>query len=143
MTSAKEKNDDKQDDDAPVDKGTSAVEWIAAACGAVLFLAMIGYMTYAGLHEVEGAPRVEFATTPPVAQGDRFLVGFTAINSGEATATSLTVRATITEGDEEIETQEVTIDYLPLQSSRTGGFFFTRDPSKYRLTIVATSYLDP
>lgn len=129
--------------DAPVDKGTSKVEWIAAACGAALFLAMIGYMAYAGFHEVDGAPRIELATLPPVEQGDRFLVGFTATNLGEATATSLTVRARLTEDGKEIESQEATIDYLPMRSSRAGGFFFGEDPRKYRLTLVATSYLDP
>lgn len=135
--------DNNASDDAPVDKGTSPVEWIAAACGAILFLAMIGYMTYAGFHEVEGAPHVELTTQSPVAQGNRFLVRFTATNLGQATATSLTLRATLAEGDTEIESQEVTIDYLPMRSSRAGGFFFSRNPEKLRLSVVATSYLDP
>lgn len=143
MSRAKDIRSAEKGEDMPVDKGTSTVEWIAAACGAALFLAMIGYMTYAGIHEVDGAPSIELATVPPIAQGDRFLVGFTATNVGQATATSLTVRATLDEGEREVESQDVTIDYLPMRSSRAGGFFFTRDPKNYRLTVIATSYLDP
>lgn len=143
MTSPKDRDNADEDNDAPVDKGTSAIEWIAAACGAILLAAMIGYMTYAGLHEVEGTPRVEFTTLPTVAQGDQFILGFTATNVGQATATSLTVRATLALGDQDVESQEVTIDYLPINSSRKGGFVFTSNPAGHRISIVATSYLDP
>jgi uncharacterized protein (TIGR02588 family) len=143
MTGRMESPDSGQDDEGPLEKGTSTIEWIAAACGGAVFIAMIGYMTYAGFKEVQGSPKVELRAGQPVRQGNRFLLGFTATNVGEATATSLTVRATLTDEDKEIESQEATIDYLPMQSSRAGGFFFEHDPADYKLTIGATSYLDP
>lgn len=143
MTDAQESTDEDQDEDVPLEKGTSAIEWLAAACGAVVFAAMIGYMTYAGIKEVEGSPEIELVTTDAVRKGEQYLLGFTATNVGQATATSLTVRATLADGEKEVESQEATIDYLPTQSSRSGGFFFSRDPAGLKLTLAATSYLDP
>lgn len=145
MSSSNEKTASASDpeNDTPVDQGTSAVEWVAAMVGAVLFAAMIGYMAYIGLNQVEGTPSIEVRTTPPVRQGDVFHVGFTAINSGGATATGLIVRATLMQGEQQVESRDVTVDYLPTQSNRSGGFFFEHDPAEYKLAVTATAYLDP
>lgn len=123
--------------------GTSLIEWIAAGLGAAILCSMLGYMAYEGLGEVEGFPKVEFTTAAPERHGRSFLLRFDATNSGEVTATSLIVRATLTDGEKEVEARELTIDYLPKQSRRSGGFFFLRDPSSYKVTISATAYLDP
>lgn len=137
------KDSSDSDDDKPVDQGTSTIEWLAAAIGAILFIVMIGYMTYIGFGAVDGSPKIELTTEAPVRQANVFHVGFVANNSGEATATNLVVRAVLTESDTEVESREVTIDYLPMQSARSGGFFFEHDPAKYKLMVTATAYLDP
>ena len=131
------------DDTTPIDEGTSAVEWATAAVGAVLFVAMIGYMVYVGLREVEGSPKIELMTSDPVRHDDNFHIGFVATNSGEVTATGLIVRAVLTDGDRDVESREITIDYLPTQSSRRGGFFFKQDPTRYKLAVAATAYMEP
>lgn len=131
------------DDTMPIDEGTSAIEWVTAAVGAVLFIAMIGYMVYVGLRDVQGSPKIELTTSDPVQRDDNFHVGFVATNSGEVTATGLVVRAVLTDGDRDVESQEVTIDYLPTQSSRRGGFFFKQDPTRYKLAVTATAYMEP
>lgn len=133
----------ESDDDTTVEEGTSIIEWLAAAAAAVLFVAMIGYMAFIGLREIDGSPKIGITTLPPVQQGNVFHVGFIAMNSGDATATNLGIRAVLMEGDRNVESQEVTIDYLPMRSNRGGGFFFEHDPAKYRLTVTATTYLDP
>ena len=139
----KAEQDADSNDATPVDEGTSAIEWVTAAVGAVLFVAMIGYMAYVGLREVQGSPRIELTTSAPVQQDDTFHVGFVATNSGEVTATGLVVRAVLTDGDKDVESREVTIDYLPTQSSRKGGFFFEQDPGRYKLAVTATAYMEP
>lgn len=123
--------------------GTSVVEWIAAGFGAVAFLSMLGFLAYEGSREVEGSPKVVFTTLTPERQGQSFLLKFEATNAGEMTATDLTVRATLSDGLKEVEVREMTIDYLPKQSSRSGGFYFLRNPADYNLTLTAASYLDP
>lgn len=124
-------------------QGTSVVEWLAAGIGAVLFAVMIGYMIVVGLKEAEGVPTVRISAEAPVRQGDTFLVRFEARNEGNQTASGLVVRATLSQGETEIETSEVTIDYLPTGSTRSGGFFFKHDPQAYSLELAPVGYLDP
>lgn len=135
--------DDDADGEGPVEQGTSVVEWVAAAVGAVLFVAMIGYLVQLGFQDIEGVPQIELSAQPAIRQGSSHLVGFKATNVGKATALNLVVAATLYDGEEEIEHKEATIDYLPMQSSRSGGFIFAHDPADYRLRIAASSYLDP
>jgi uncharacterized protein (TIGR02588 family) len=104
---------------------------------------MISYMVHVGFGEVDGLPRVELATEAPIRQGPSFHVRFVANNTGDATATNLVVRGVLLENGTEVESREVTIDYLPMKSSRGGGFIFAHDPARYRLTVTAASYLDP
>jgi uncharacterized protein (TIGR02588 family) len=124
-------------------EGTSLVEWLAAGVGAALFAAMIGYMIVVGLKETEGVPSVRISAETPVRQGDTFLVSFDARNEGNQTASGLVVRATLSQGETEIETSEVTIDYLPTGSTRSGGFFFRHDPQAYSLKLAPAGYVDP
>ena len=88
-------------------------------------------------------PSVRISAEAPVRQGDTFLVRFAARNEGNQTASGLVLRATISQGENEIETSEVTIDYLPTGPTRTGGFFFKQDPQAYSLEMAPVSYLDP
>lgn len=129
--------------DTPLEEATSIIEWATAAIGAVIFVGMVVYLAVAAVTEMDGAPKIAFSTTAPIRQDGGFLVAFKATNTGLATATSLVVAARLMEGETEIEHREVTIDYLPVQSSRGGGLFFRRDPGRYRLEIEAQSYLDP
>lgn len=135
--------DDEADDDRPVEQGTSVVEWAAAAVGAVLFVAMIGYLALLGFQDVDGVPQIDLASSSPIRQGTHYLVEFTATNQGKATALSVTVEATLHDGEKEVERRETTIDYLPPQSSRSGGFIFRRDPAQLQLRLNASSYLHP
>jgi uncharacterized protein (TIGR02588 family) len=131
------------DSQAPLEQSTSVIEWIAAACGAAVLIVMVGYMIYAGSRELDGPPEVKFITAAPIQQGDSFLLPFTATNAGNTTATNLTIQARLIDGATELEVREITIDYLPIQSNRSGAFYFTHNPAAYKISIVASSYLDP
>lgn len=126
-----------------VAEGTSALEWAAAAVGAILFVTMIGYMAFVGAAEGNGAPAIEFSSSTAVLSSDRHLVRFQATNIGDRTVAGLVVKATLSDGQGEVESAEVTIDYLPTGSSRTGGVFFSRDPRGLELEFAPVSYVDP
>jgi uncharacterized protein (TIGR02588 family) len=124
-------------------QGTSAIEWLAAGIGGLVFTAMIAYMVVAGLDATDGVPSIEIVSATPVRQGRTFIVRFEARNVGNQTASGLVVKATLTRGETEIETSEATIDYLPTGSARSGGFFFKHDPKDYVLEVMPASYADP
>lgn len=141
--SQEERSNNDEEEDSPLEEATSIPEWIAAGLGGAIFIAMIGYLAVVGFNEVEGEPQVTVSTKPAVRQQTGYLVTFEATNSGRATATSLVIAGRLMDGEKEIEGREITIDYLPMQSSRAGGLFFRQDPARYRLEIEAQSYLDP
>jgi uncharacterized protein (TIGR02588 family) len=124
-------------------QGTSGLEWGVAAIAGVLFVVMVGYMVVEGFATAENRVEIQIIASPAVRQGNAFAVRFDARNIGNQTASSLVVRATLSEGDREVETAEVTIDYLPGRSSAFGGFWFSNDPSRLKVDIRAVSYLDP
>lgn len=124
-------------------QGTSALEWCVAAVGGLLFLVMVSYMVIEGLATSERQPEIQIVATTAMGQGDGFAVRFDAANIGDRTASSLIVRATLYQGDRELETADVTIDYLTGRSTASGGFWFSHDPAQFKLEIRAVSYLDP
>lgn len=124
-------------------QGTSALEWAVAAIGGLLFLLMVSYMVIDGLDTSERQPEIQIVASNAFRQGDGFAVRFDATNIGDQTASSLIVRATLYQGDRELETADVTIDYLPGRSMASGGFWFLHDPAQFKLEIRAVSYLDP
>jgi uncharacterized protein (TIGR02588 family) len=144
MTKDSEANTDEDaGDSAPVEVGTSPVEWIAAAIGGFLFFTMIAYMAFLGFQQADTPPIIMLETKPAVRSGSAFLVPFIASNSGDATAAGLVVTATLTQGEREVESAEITIDYLAGGSERRGGFFFRNDPGPLRLELSAKAYLEP
>lgn len=68
---------------------------------------------------------------------------FTARNVGSTTAAALTVSARLLDGERVIEEHEATIDYIPGQSERDGGFFFRVDPRQHRVEMTGEGYADP
>jgi uncharacterized protein (TIGR02588 family) len=124
-------------------QGTSRLEWCVAAIGGLLFMAMVGYMAIEGLQTGEGPPQIEIVASPAVQRGPIYIIGFEARNVGDQTAAGVVVRASLSQGGQDVETSEVTVDYLPSGSARSGGFFFAHDPSTYQVQVRAVGYLDP
>lgn len=77
----------------------------------------------------------------PMSQG--YVMTFKARNVGSTTAAALTVQARLLDGDQVIEEHEATIDYLPEQSERDGGFFFREDPRQHRIELTSDGYASP
>lgn len=131
----------KREEKAPV--GTSPVEWAAAAAGAALLLATIAYLVHYGLTKPEGSPAIRVVVETVEPAGDGYRVGFTARNEGNGTAAELSIRGVLRDGATEIEASTARIDFLPQDSSRSGGLFFRRDPRALTLDLRAESYVEP
>lgn len=82
---------------------------------------------------------------PEAAQNSdgRFRVEFEALNTGDEAAADVHFIATLRSGETEIETQDVSVDLLPANSSKRAGIFFTHDPDEFSLEIVASGYQRP
>lgn len=123
--------------------GISPLEWVAAALGGLLVLAVLIFLLWQGVGGGDGPPDVTVSVARVTAQSDGFHVGFTARNDGASPAMALTVEGVLTTPAGEVERLETVLDYLPASSSRRGGFIFAADPRLGRLELRAVSYQEP
>lgn len=123
--------------------GTSRLEWALAALSALLVLAVLGHLLYEALAEPATPPEVRVTAEAVRPSGRGYLVEFEAQNRGQTTAAGLGVEGTLTRGATTVETRSTTVDYLPAESSRKGGLYFTEDPGDYELELRATGYDRP
>jgi uncharacterized protein (TIGR02588 family) len=122
---------------------TPLLEWILGAIGALLFLAGIAYLTVEGLRGEDRPAEITFTIDEVLPVGEGFLVRYRAHNRGTQTLAELHLRAEIIAGTTIMDEAQSTLDFLPGQSSRAGGFYLREDPSRYRLAIRAEGYQEP
>lgn len=118
-------------------------EWVVAGVGALLFLALLGYLLFQAVTGNGAPPDVVVQVTEIRKNGDDHLVMFEARNRGEQTAASVLIRGELERFGVTLETAEATFDYLPPGSMRAGGLLFRRDPRELDLVIAAAGYTDP
>lgn len=119
-------------------------EKLAGLVGLLLVVGVLGYLVYEGVR-----PRSEAAIVTAVEsitpQAGGYLVTFTASNTGRQTAASVLVEGALYDaaGAEPVESAEMTFDYLPDQSDRSGALVFERDPRQYDLRLQVKGFMDP
>ena len=120
-------------------------EKVVGAAGLLIVLAVVGFLLYEALQPQTAADIVaEVKAITPQAGG--YLVDFDAANHGRQTAASVTIEGGLydpAQGDEPVETAEVTFDYIPDQSDRTGSFVFKHDPRQYEVRLQVKGFMDP
>ncbi|MBM6595988.1 TIGR02588 family protein [Microvirga pudoricolor] len=127
---------------APGRPSTSRWEWVAAAFGAVLVAAIVGYMVYFGLAEHGTTPSIEVQVSDTTRSPSGYVVQFRAINRGGSTAAAVRIRGELRRGDS-LEEAETELDYVPPHSERKASLIFRDDPASGALRIAPTSYTDP
>jgi uncharacterized protein (TIGR02588 family) len=75
--------------------------------------------------------------------GERFLVVIEVGNEGGSTAADARIEAELRQNGEVVEQSEITVDFVPPNSRRRAGLFFTRDPRAIELTMRASGYREP
>ena len=123
--------------------GTSRLEWLAAAIGALILLSTIGYMAVYGLTQPDGPPKIALVQGPVEPVGDGYVMQFTVRNEGSSTAAALHVSGQLLDGGQLVEESEATIDYVPEHSEREGGLFFTLDPRQHGVSLRSEGYSKP
>ncbi len=133
--------DDRDDHEAP--ETTSPLEWLVAGIGALLVVFAVGYMVQFAITRPDGPPVVGLEVTGVTHAGAGYLVTFKATNTGRSTGAGVVVTGELSSGGERVEASEMTLDYLPQDSERQGGLFFTEDPAAHELVLRAQGYAEP
>lgn len=123
-------------------KEISWLEWLVAAIGLVLVVAVVGFMIVEANGE-SGPPRIAVRVDSVVVLDDgSYLVEFTAANRSDASAAAVGITGEVRDGAN-VETSSATLDYLPARSERHGGLHFTLDPRRGTIRLRAEGYQEP
>jgi len=123
--------------------GKPAVEWICAGLGLIItagtFLIVardLGGSSY-------GGPEISLTVDRIDQQADGYLVHIRAKNVSGTTASAYRIEGTLSRGENIVERSEVTFDYVPRGSSKTGGLWFRDNPNSLDLQLRSLGYQDP
>jgi uncharacterized protein (TIGR02588 family) len=105
------------------------LEWVMFWFGLAFILLMVAYLAYDAVTTGNEPPiiEVQFGATEP--RNGSYVIPVTLQNLGDQTAEDVAVEVTLLNGQEEVETAELTIAFLPRQSTRSGWVTFTTDPA--------------
>lgn len=126
------------------DGRTPALEWISAALGLLItlaILAFIGWQALAGPDEVPPAIEVTVRQVVPLPGG--YVVEVVARNVSPSTAANVQIEGRLERQGQTVATSRATLDYVPGHSERQGGLFFEEDPRAHDLGLRALGYARP
>lgn len=123
---------------------TPALEWIAAAIGLILLVAVFAIIgREAMMAEEARPPAVTVQVTRIVASNNGFIVEFEAINRTNETAAAVAIEGTLGPAGDPVETSAATLDYVAGHATATGGLYFREDPRRHPLALRALGYQSP
>ena len=144
---AEEKKEEKKKEESAKENSPqetpSVLEWIVAGIGVLLVAGAIGFLIYRGATKADTPPNIKIDVESVVPAAEKYLVNFRISNTGAGVAAALTIEGELKSGEKSEETSDVTFTYLPSQSERRGGLFFTKNPNDYELKLRAKGYEKP
>ena len=122
---------------------TPVLEWMLGFTGAALLVVLVAFLIRDAVTGPSAPGEINTEIIEVAPAGDSFIVRFSMRNAGGEALSNLQVSAHVMDGEEEIESARATIDYLPAESSREGGFFLRNDPRRYSVEIRPEGYQKP
>ena len=120
------------------------LEWLMAALGALVALAMLGVIGWEALNGANDGPALLVArTVRTVPAGSGFVAEVDVRNHSDSTAAAVELEGVLKQGETVVETSRATIDYVPGRGRRNAGLVFNRPPAGHRLEVRATGYQEP
>ncbi|EYD78318.1 hypothetical protein Rumeso_00147 [Rubellimicrobium mesophilum DSM 19309] len=125
-------------------ESTPLLEWVAGAIGAILTLALLGFLGWqAWTSPGDVPPEVTVRLEEVLPAGEGFVARIAAVNGSSETAAGVEVEGVLSRGGEAVETARATLDYVPGHSEKRGGLFFAEDPREGDLRLRALGYQEP
>ena len=119
------------------------LEWVLAAVGLTVACGIVGYLLFLGVGTGSGPPDLQVRPARVTQQHDSHLVIVEVENAGGSPAAAVQVEGRLFEGGEDIQTSQVTIDYVPIDGTADGGLVFTEPPGEFELRLRVLGYQTP
>ncbi|WP_425999295.1 hypothetical protein [Caulobacter sp. DWR1-3-2b1] len=120
-------------------EATPPLEWASAAVGLALALTAFGFVAHDAVFGEDTPPVIEVRLLGVTATPHGYVAEVRAINHGGTPAAQVQIEGVL-EGAS--EPSQATFDYIPEESSATGGLVFDTDPRQGKLTLRAKGYVD-
>jgi uncharacterized protein (TIGR02588 family) len=119
------------------------IEWVTGLISAVLVISLIGFVGKAALMDRDTSPDLSSTVLRTEARSDGYQVLFEISNKSSETAAGVVVHGEIVQGEITLESNEITLDYVPGRSRAKGGFIFRTNPDGQDLRLRATAFSEP
>lgn len=122
---------------------TPVAEWVAAALGLVLTLAVVGYTLWEGLTQDDGPPRLSVSAGRATPTPDGYVVPIVVKNVSHATAAEVQVHAALSLPGRAPEEHTAQFAYVPGHGEVKGGIVFRSNPTNAYVALTVEGYADP
>ena len=119
------------------------LEWAVAAIGLLLVVATAGLLVVQGYVNGGSPPDISLRVESITRLRNGYVAKVKAVNVGGEAAVDVTVVGELANASGVAEQSEMSFQYLPPHSERTGGIFFTKDPRQFELKLTAKGYESP
>jgi uncharacterized protein (TIGR02588 family) len=123
--------------------GPTTTQWIVGAVSTLLVLALLGFVIYEAASVADSPPVVTVRVEGVRAIPGGYVVEVTAYNQGGSTAMALEIEGTLKQDTVTVETSTATVQYVPPETQREAGLYFTKDPRQYTLEVRPLGYDRP
>jgi uncharacterized protein (TIGR02588 family) len=126
-------------------KETPFWEKMVGVLGLLIVLGVLGFLLYEAF-QPQSEAQIVTEVQSIAQQPGGYLVQFGASNQGRKTAAAVVIEGALYDPaspTEPLETAEITFDYIPDQSDRTGALIFEHDPRTLDLRLQVKGFMDP
>jgi uncharacterized protein (TIGR02588 family) len=119
------------------------VEWAVAALGLVLVAGTAVLLAFQAYSSGSSPPDITLRVESIVELRNGYVAKVKAVNVGGGTAADVIVEGELANASGVVEKSEMSFQYLPPHSARTGGLFFRKDPRQFEVRLTAKGYESP
>jgi uncharacterized protein (TIGR02588 family) len=123
--------------------GPTTTQWVVGIASTLLVLVLLGFLIYEAVSGTESPPVITVRVERVLSVPDGYMVEVGVYNEGGSTASALEIEGTLKQDTTTVETSTATIQYVPAETEREAGLFFTKDPNRYRLEVRPLGYDRP
>lgn len=124
-------------------KTTPVAEWVVGSCGLLLVLGVLGFLGYQEITQKESPPDITLHVEAIQPARNGYLMMIRAKNHGSVTAAGVMVRGMLRDGNATVETSHMRFQYVPPDSERKGGLYFSHDPRTLDVVLQPEGYERP
>jgi uncharacterized protein (TIGR02588 family) len=124
-------------------KKTPVAELIVGSSGLLLVLGVFGFLGYQEITQEQSPPDITLHVEAIQPARSGYLMMIRAKNHGSVTAAGLVVRGTLRDGNATVETSHMRFLYVPPDSERKGGLYFSHDPRTLDIVLQPEGYERP